>query len=52
MNVWDYLIVGAIVAALVIAVIVILKNKKKGTCSCGCDCASCAGCADSRKDHK
>ena len=52
MNVWDYLIIGAIVAALIVAVIVILKNKKKGKCACGCDCANCAGCANFRKDHK
>lgn len=36
------IVVGAVTAAVVIAVIVtMIKNKKKGKTSCGCGCTSC-----------
>lgn len=48
MFTWIYenlgtIIIGAILAAVVAAVIVhMIRNKKKGRSSCGCGCSSCA----------
>ncbi|MCI6854699.1 MAG: FeoB-associated Cys-rich membrane protein [Firmicutes bacterium] len=48
MFTWIYenlgtIIIGAILAAVVAAVIVhMIHNKKKGRSSCGCGCSSCA----------
>lgn len=39
---WPTIIVGAIVAAIFIAVIVkMIKDKKAGKSSCSCGCAGC-----------
>ena len=38
MGLWDYVILGVVLAALIAAVIFVRKGKSK--CSCGCD--SCA----------
>ena len=53
-NGWDFLIIGAIVAAVALAIIVIVRNKKRGktSCGCGCDCSRCGGCSASDKKHK
>ncbi len=40
MNVWDVVILAAVLAAAVLAVIRVRKRKKSGGCSCGC-----GGCA-------
>ena len=45
MNIWDILIIVLLAAVVVFAAVRIVKNRKKGKCSCGCDCANCAGCA-------
>ncbi len=37
MNVWDIVIIAGVAAAVIAAVTVIIKNRKKGKCSCGCD---------------
>ncbi|MCR5150676.1 MAG: FeoB-associated Cys-rich membrane protein [Clostridiales bacterium] len=50
MNIWDYVIIGIIAAAVIIAIAVMRKNKKNGKCSCGCDCSHCQGCAESKKN--
>ena len=39
------LIVGGVIAMGII-------NKKKGKTSCGCNCASCKGCAHKTKEQK
>ncbi len=44
MNYWDIILILAIVLAVALAVIKIIKNKKAGKSSCGCDCSNCAGC--------
>ena len=43
MNIWDILIIVLLAAVVVFAAVRIVKNRKKGKCSCGC--ANCAGCA-------
>ena len=40
----DWIILFAVLAAVGLAVLFILKSRKKGGC-CG-DCASCAGCKE------
>ena len=52
MNGWDFLIIGVIAAAVALAIFVIVRNKKRGKTSCGCDCSRCGGCAASEKKHK
>ena len=52
MNIWDYIIIGIIAAVVIIAVTVVIKNKKNGKCSCGCDCSHCQGCAYSKSNNK
>lgn len=48
MNIWDIVIIAAIVIAVSFA---IRRIKKKGVCSCGGDCAKCAM-RDECKDKK
>ena len=44
-NNWGGLLIGAILIAVVVLIIVgIVKDKKKGKSSCGCKCSSCAMC--------
>ena len=38
----DILLVLAVLAAVTLAVMKILKDKKAGKSSCGCNCGSCA----------
>ena len=45
MNIWDLLIVALLAAVVVFAAVRIVKRKKRGKGCCGCDCASCGGCA-------
>ncbi|MBR4542660.1 MAG: FeoB-associated Cys-rich membrane protein [Lachnospiraceae bacterium] len=52
MNHWDIILIIAIVHAVALAVIKIIKNKKAGKSSCGCDCSSCAGCQMHCHDDK
>ncbi|MBQ2469288.1 MAG: FeoB-associated Cys-rich membrane protein [Clostridia bacterium] len=40
MNVWDYVIIGAIAAIAAAAIFVIVKRKKRGGCSAGCGCCA------------
>ncbi len=49
MNFWDVLIIVLIGAVVVFAAVRIVKNKKRGKSSCGCDCANCSGCAAMRQ---
>ena len=42
-NNWGTLLAGVIVLAVVILVIVkLIRDKKKGKSSCGCGCSNCA----------
>ncbi|MBQ6263634.1 MAG: FeoB-associated Cys-rich membrane protein [Clostridia bacterium] len=38
MNGWDYLIIGVIAVIAAAAIFAIVKRKKRGGCSAGCDC--------------
>ena len=42
MNTFDILIVILIAAAVALAVWRVIRNKKQGKSSCGCDCGHCA----------
>lgn len=42
MSVWDYVLLAAVAAALVMAVRAILNRRKKGCGGCGGACAGCA----------
>lgn len=50
MNTADILIIIAIITALVLAVVKIVKNKRQGKSSCGCDCSKCGMCSCVRKE--
>lgn len=40
------LVVGLLLVLMVIGVIrSLVKKKKEGKCSCGCDCGTCGGCS-------
>lgn len=44
-NNWGGLIVGIVLVAILTAITVgLIKNKKKGKSSCGCNCSACALC--------
>ncbi|MCQ2464874.1 MAG: FeoB-associated Cys-rich membrane protein [Oscillospiraceae bacterium] len=48
MNIWDIIITALIALMLIMAVRSIVKNKKAGKCTCGCEgCA--AGCDKKNK---
>ena len=55
-NNWGTLLAGVIVLAVVILVIVkLIRDKKKGKNSCGCDCGHCtvsAGCHHQAAKHQ
>ena len=36
MNLWDWLILAAVACLLVLAIRRMRKNRKNGSCSCGC----------------
>ncbi len=42
MNIWDYLILAALAAAVVLALIKIIGSRKRGKTCCG-DCSRCRG---------
>lgn len=46
-NIWSIVIGALVLAAVIFAVIKIIKDRKKGKCSCGCE-----GCAFSNTCHK
>ncbi len=48
MNLWDILIIALVAIAVVLAVCVIIRNKKKGKGCCG-DCCQCSGCPAQHK---
>ena len=50
MNTVDILTAGIIALAVIAAIVVIVRNKKKGRGSCGCDCSRCACSACSKTD--
>ena len=52
MNHWDIIIIIALAIVVTLAVIKIIRNKKAGKSSCGCDCSSCAGCQMHCHDEK
>ena len=52
MNTIDILITGIIALIVITAVIIVVRNKKKGVCSCGGDCSHCACGACSKPDNK
>ena len=38
----DILTAGTIALIVIAAIVIIVRNKKKGRCSCGGDCSRCA----------
>ena len=46
-NIWSIVIGALVLAAVVLAAVKIIKDRKKGKCSCGCE-----GCAFSESCHK
>ena len=40
----DYVIIGVMVIAVAFSIFTLVRNKKKGKNSCGCDCKNCRGC--------
>lgn len=44
MNVWDVLVLVAVVAAVVWAVVTMAGNRRRGKRLCGGDCSRCGGC--------
>lgn len=48
MNIVDMILIAAIAAAVIAAVVHIVRSRKKG--GCGCGCSSCEGCTMCRKD--
>ena len=56
MNVWDILILCAVVALVIFAVLLYRGRKKRGGCcesGSGCDnCASCSKCPDAAKNGR
>ena len=51
MNIWDILIIVLLAAVVVFAAVRIVKNRKQGKGTCGCDCASCAGCDKMKQEN-
>ena len=53
MNIWDYLIGGLVALALILALVKIIRNKKQGKCTCGCDgCPSGSLCRNNDSNTK
>lgn len=48
-NLTTVIVIAVILIAVVLAVFVIVRDKKKGSCSCG---RACSGCAMSEYCHK
>ncbi|MBR3125020.1 MAG: FeoB-associated Cys-rich membrane protein [Mogibacterium sp.] len=48
MNIWDIVLVIIIIAAVTLAVIHLVRSKRRGQCSCG----SCAGCSTPCRKEK
>ena len=42
MNPADLVVAALVVGVVVLAVVILRRNKKKGKCHCGCDCSCCA----------
>ena len=41
MNIWDIVLIVIIVAAVALAIIHIVRTKRRGGCTCGGNCAGC-----------
>ena len=48
MNGADILVIIFVAALVAAAVVIMIRNKRGGKHSCGCDCSNCMGCAN---DH-
>jgi hypothetical protein len=51
MNIWDIVLVIIIIAAVTLAVIHLVRSKRRGQCSCG-SCAGCSAPCRKEKDEK
>lgn len=49
-NIWTIIICAVLVALMALIIVYIIREKKKGRCSCGCSCESCAMDCHARKD--
>ena len=50
MNVYDWLIIAAVVCAAALAAIKIIRDKKRGRGCCGSSCSGCCACCGARKE--
>ncbi len=41
-NIWTVLICAALIAVVTAIIVSIVRDKRKGKSSCGCNCAHCA----------
>ena len=41
-NIWTIIICAALILIVASIIVGLVKNKKKGKSSCGCNCANCA----------
>ena len=41
-NIWTIIICAALILIVASIIVGLVKNKKKGKSSCGCNCADCA----------
>ena len=49
-NLADIVVAVILLAAAALAVRTMIRNKKAGKSSCGCDCAGCSGCSAKKKE--
>ena len=48
---WGNLLVGAVLLAIIVAIVVnLMRKKRNGGCGCGCDCSCCDNHSCSRKE--
>ena len=51
MNIWDILIGGLVALILILAIRRLIRNKKQGKCTCGCDGCPSGSLCRSRKSN-
>ena len=48
MNPADLVVAALVLGAVLLAVVILRRNKKNGKCHCGCDCSGCGQCGKSK----
>lgn len=49
-NYLTIIVLAFIVLCVVLIIRKMIKDKKSGKCSCGCDCSTCGGCSLANKE--